>query len=71
MASDSDKDKTCLRPAQIAYASRPDHVEPCDGVYLHGAHDLVDMCIEVDLLAYAPVNTKVCHSPSLLCQLMC
>lgn len=48
-----------LKIAQVQIGNLPQHVRPCD-TYRHGANgELVDACIEADLLAYAPKHTFV------------
>ena len=45
--------------ARVVFSDRPDHIEPCDGLYSHGAGELIDMCVEMDLIAFAPQGTMV------------
>lgn len=48
-----------LRVARIELGKLPQHVRPCDTHKHHGQSELVDACIEADLLAYAPKHTFV------------
>ncbi|ORY28619.1 hypothetical protein BCR39DRAFT_199712 [Naematelia encephala] len=47
-------------PYSASFGSRPAYLEPCDGVYTHADDDLVDMCMDSNMLQFQPQHTVRC-----------
>jgi hypothetical protein len=50
--------------AKVEYGKVPEHVRPCDNIRNGKQGEYLDMCIEADMLDYAPKHTVVSESDS-------
>ena len=57
----SARDLARVQPQKVrfAFSEKPEHVMPCDGLNSHTAGEIVDACIDAELLNLSPKNTWV------------